>query len=181
MKRHVWYPLCWLLAVAHLSCTGCAAGSQTSQNAALTATDTTSLNSAGSSNSSDADTQTVALSSIATNTMGIFPDEDDLTADYSDFDATITLSDSGSAVSGDAAAVSIDGGVITISAGGTYALSGTLSNGQLIITGTEKVKLYFDNVSITCADAPAVICVNEKRTILSLAPGSQNSLSDGTD
>ena len=110
MKRHVWYPLCWLLAVAHLSCTGCAAGSQTSQNAALTATDTTSLNSAGSSNASDADTQTVALSSIATNTMGIFPDEDDLTADYSDFDATITLSDSGSAVSGDAAAVSIDGG-----------------------------------------------------------------------
>lgn len=181
MKRHVWYPLCWLLAAAHLSCTGCAAGSQTSQNAALTATDTTSLNSAGSSNASDADTQTVALSSIATNTMGISPDEDDLTADYSDFDATITLSDSGSAVSGDAAAVSIDGSVITISAGGTYALSGTLSNGQLIITGTEKVKLYFDNVSITCADAPAVICVNEKRTILSLAPGSQNSLSDGTD
>ena len=106
-------------------------------------------------------------------------DEDDMTGTYESFDAEITLSGDSAAVTGDAEGVIVSGSDITISKGGTYCLSGTLTDGQLCVTGTEKVKLYMDGVSITNADGAAIVCTNEKRTILSLAEGTENTFKDG--
>lgn len=105
-------------------------------------------------------------------------DEDDRTGTYSSFDAEITLSGDTAEVTG-SGAVSVSGSDITISGGGTYYLSGSLTDGQLNITGSDKVKLYLDGVSITNADGPAIRCTSEKRTILSLAEGTENTFTDG--
>ncbi|MBQ8687822.1 MAG: carbohydrate-binding domain-containing protein [Ruminococcus sp.] len=106
-------------------------------------------------------------------------DEDDMNGTYDSFDAEITLSGDSAEVAGDASGVTVSGGDVTISKGGTYRLSGMLTDGQLSITGTEKVKLYLDGVSITHTDGAAVVCTSEKRTILSLAEGTENTFQDG--
>ena len=89
-------------------------------------------------------------------------DEDDLCDNYDAFDAEITLEDGNTKVKGNTKAVSVKDNCITISAGGTYRLSGKLTKGQVLVTGSEKVKLYLDGVEITSPSGPALVCTNEK-------------------
>lgn len=107
-------------------------------------------------------------------------DDDDKTSTYDTFDAEITLSGTTADVTGNTDAVSVSDHTVTIQNGGTYRITGTWKDGQLRVTGSEKVKLYFDGVSITNSNGAALSCENEKRTILSLAANTKNSLSDGT-
>ncbi len=92
----------------------------------------------------------------------------------------ITLADHATTADGDG--VLIQDNTVTIQKSGSYLLSGSLSNGQLLVdTGdTEKVKLYLNGVSITCADGPAVYVRSApKKVILCTVKGSVNLLSDG--
>lgn len=106
-------------------------------------------------------------------------DEDDIASQYNSFDAEITLNKSSATVTGSKESVEIKDKNITITKGGTYHLSGSLNDGQLNVTGTEKVKLYLDGVSIENKNGAAIVCTNEKRTIITLAEGTENTLSDG--
>lgn len=106
-------------------------------------------------------------------------DEDDIASQYNSFDAEINLNESSATVTGSKESVEIKDKNITITKGGTYHLSGSLNNGQLNVTGTEKVKLYLDGVSIENKNGAAIVCTNEKRTIITLAEGTENTLSDG--
>lgn len=108
-------------------------------------------------------------------------DDDDKTSTYDAFDAEITLSGTTADVTGNTDAVSVSDRTVTIQNGGTYRITGTWKDGQLRVTGSEKVKLYFDSVSITNSNGAALSCENEKRTILSLAANTENSLSDGAN
>lgn len=108
-------------------------------------------------------------------------DDDDKTSTYDTFDAEITLSGTTADVTGNTDAVSVSDRTVTIQNGGTYRITGTWKDGQLRVTGSEKVKLYFDGVSITNSNGAALSCENEKRTILSLAANTENFLSDGAN
>lgn len=108
-------------------------------------------------------------------------DDDDKTSTYDTFDAEITLSGTTADVTGNTNAVSVSDRTVTIQNGGTYRITGTWKDGQLRVTGSEKVKLYFDGVSITNSNGAALSCENEKRTILSLAANTENFLSDGAN
>ena len=107
--------------------------------------------------------------------------DDDKTSTYDTFDAEITLSGTTADVTGNTNAVSVSDRTVTIQNGGTYRITGTWKDGQLRVTGSEKVKLYFDGVSITNSNGAALSCENEKRTILSLAANTENFLSDGAN
>lgn len=101
-------------------------------------------------------------------------------ADYDAADAVaIKLADGASAA--DSAAVSIKGDVITISAPGTYVLSGSLSNGQIVVNSTDegKVKLVLDGAEITNTSGSAVVITEADEAVLILADGSSNSVTDG--
>ena len=69
----------------------------------------------------------------------------------------------------------------TITSSGTYILSGDIKDGQIVVnnTDTEKVKLVFDGVNINCSNGPAVNVI-EGKTIITLAEGSENNLTDGS-
>ncbi len=123
-------------------------------------------------------TQAISVSALTAASRAEY-DEDDMTGTYDSFDAEITLSGDQAAVTGSSDAVTISGSDITISGGGTYYLTGELTDGQLNVTGSDKVKLYLDGVSITNADGAAIVCTSEKRTILSLAEGTENAFTDG--
>lgn len=89
----------------------------------------------------------------------------------------IALSDAGSAC--DSAAVSIDGSTITITAEGSYRLSGTLSDGQIVICAPEeaKVKLILDGADISRAGSAVILALSADRLIVASAGGSVNRLS----
>ena len=72
------------------------------------------------------------------------------------------------------------GSQVTISAGGTYLISGSLSNGQIVVDApdTDVVRLVLNGVDITSATGPAIQVDAAKKVILILADGTKNSVAD---
>ena len=95
----------------------------------------------------------------------------------------ITLEGSTASVDGEGAEVSEDGTTVTITAAGTYVVSGTLDDGQLLVSAGEddKVQIVLDGVSIHNEDGPAIYIDEADKCFITLAEGSENELSDGED
>ena len=107
--------------------------------------------------------------------------ERDLSGDYDESEAeTITLS-GGSAKTSAASGVSIDGSVITISAEGVYIVSGTLTEGQIIVDADDaaKVQIVLKDASITSSDSAAIYVKSADKVFVTLAEGTENSLANG--
>lgn len=91
---------------------------------------------------------------------------------------TIALSGDSATVSGSGATV--DSSTVTITSSGTYVVSGSLSDGQIVVNADDAdVRLVLDGATITNADGPAVNVVDAGSVVVVLAAGSANSLSDG--
>ena len=106
----------------------------------------------------------------------------DLDASYDEASATrIALSGSSASVDGSGAAV--DGSTVTISSEGTYIISGELSSGQIVVDASDdaKVQLVLAGATIHNENGPAIYAKNADKCFVTLAGGTQNSLSDGTD
>lgn len=134
-------------------------------------------------------TETSSASSVASVVVSeekvestVSVEEEDTDASYSESDSTkITLSGKTASVEGEGAKA--DGGTITISKAGTYVLSGTLDDGQVVIEAgkNDTVKLILNNASITSSTAPAIYASKCEKTILVLEKGTTNTLADGKD
>ena len=164
-----------MAVAAMITCTGCTQNSSTSSGTDSETAQTTTLEETDGSVSSQ------NLSAVQSGTAGVTTDAGDLCDTYDSFDAEIALADDDTKVTGNTKAVSVKNNRVTISAGGTYRISGKLTKGQVVVTGSEKVKLYLDGAEITSPSGPALVCVNEKRTVLSLAKGTKNVLTDSAD
>lgn len=93
---------------------------------------------------------------------------------------TVHLADSASACEG--GGVSIEGDVIRITDEGTYLLSGSLSNGQIIVDAdSKKVRLVMDGVSINCNTSAALYVKQADKVFVTLADNSENQLSNKED
>lgn len=93
----------------------------------------------------------------------------------------INLTTTGAKIEGDGAAVS--GSTVTISKEGTYIVSGTLKNGQIIVDAadTDKVQLVLENAEINCDTSAAIYVKNSDKVFVTLAEGSTNKLLGGTE
>lgn len=92
----------------------------------------------------------------------------------------IALADNNIVVNGDGATVNSN--IVTINSGGTYSISGTLTNGQIIVnTDKAVVKLIFNNVSITNTVSAAIYVVSAKRTIFYLPANTNNYFTDAQE
>lgn len=91
----------------------------------------------------------------------------------------ITLSGGGASISGGGAYV-YDGDV-HIAYAGKYILSGELSDGSIIIDAdkNDKIWLLFDGVSLSCSDSAAVLVEQAGKVFITLADGTENSVSTG--
>lgn len=91
----------------------------------------------------------------------------------------ITLSDDGSSC--DNTSVAIDGQTITITEEGTYLLSGSLSNGSVVVATDEnvKVRLIFNGVVINNDSSAAIYVQSADKVFITLVPDSENMLSNG--
>ena len=71
---------------------------------------------------------------------------------------------------------------VVIDTGGTYQITGELTNGQIhvLATETDTIKLILDNVDITNKNGPAVYVESAGRAIIILNDNSDNYLEDGS-
>lgn len=91
--------------------------------------------------------------------------------------AEITLS--GSSASSSSDGVEIDGSTVTITAAGTYRISGTLTDGQIVVNAPDAtVTLILDGVDITSSATAAIAATEAGELVVQLADGSTNKLAD---
>jgi hypothetical protein len=76
----------------------------------------------------------------------------------------------------------VSGSVVIISKAGTYSISGSLSDGQIIVNTEESgpVRLVLDGVNIKCTSSAPVYIQKAEKVIIILNEGKQNYLGDGT-
>lgn len=106
----------------------------------------------------------------------------DLNAEWDKADVTqITLTGDGGSVKGDGAYV-YDGDVHILYAG-EYILTGELTNGSVIIDAdkNDKIWILLDDVSLHCEDSAAIEIKQAKKVFLTLASGTENSISSGAE
>lgn len=127
-----------------------------------------------------ASTTAVTTTSVATDsTLSEYFTERDLSGDYDESEATlITLT--GSSAETDGSGVTVSGGTITITEEGTYLISGTLEDGQIVVEADDaaKVQIVLDGVSITNDDSACILILSADKVFITLAEGSENTLSD---
>lgn len=93
---------------------------------------------------------------------------------------TITLSGQSAAVTGTSAEVT--DGMVTITAGGTYVVTGTMTEGRILVNAPkEEVTLVLQDASITCSTGSPLYVYKSKATTLYLPEGTASTLTDGTD
>lgn len=140
---------------------GCSSGGDSSKNSTEETTAGISDNSTGS---------------IPVSVEDMFSDRD-MEIGY-DEQSAINIKLENDSVSCDDSGVAIDGTVVTISKEGVYVLSGTLSEGQIIVdTGdTDKVQLVLKNVDITCKSSAAIYVKNADKVFITTAKDSENTL-----
>ena len=155
-----------LLAVAALGFAGCGKGTDT--------TDTKNTSAETLSSSGHATVSTVDL------TEGKYSEEK-LDASW-DKESAVKIKLDGDTVTADDENVEVDGSKVTITGAGTYVLSGTLNDGQIVVDTDDKdsVRLVLNGAEITCSDSSA-IWVKNGETIITLADGTENTLTDGSE
>ena len=82
--------------------------------------------------------------------------------------------------------VKVSGSTVTITEAGTYVLSGTLTDGQVIIDACDEddVRLVLENASITCTTTAPIYAKNADKVIISLPENTESTVTDtvtGTD
>jgi len=136
--------------------------------------------------STSSDTSSVTEASALANTT--VESDDDMFTDrdcdpsYDESSATsIVFSEGAVSIDGDGA--SSDGTIVTIASEGTYILSGTASDGQIIVNtaDNEKVQLVLNGLTLTNDDSACILVLQADKVFVTLAEGSTNSLSDTGD
>ncbi|MBQ8966436.1 carbohydrate-binding domain-containing protein [Ruminococcus sp.] len=105
---------------------------------------------------------------------------DDIEVGYEESDSVnIVFSDEGAETAG--SGVSAEGTKVTITAAGTYVLSGSCADGQIVVEAGEKdkVKLVLDGLDLCCKNNAAVLVKSADKVFMLLEEGSENTLSDG--
>ncbi|HHW46813.1 MAG TPA: carbohydrate-binding domain-containing protein [Clostridiales bacterium] len=91
----------------------------------------------------------------------------------------ITLNGGSIEFSGEGASVA--GNIVTITKTGTYLVSGKLNDGQIVVDTAESdnVQLVLNNADISCSFSAPINIKNASKTVIVLANGSNNKVTDG--
>ena len=163
-----------ILAIVLTACSG-----NTNQSTA-----SVTVSQTGSSIIEDSSVAAVAqeIPEAVTSTITVDYDSDDLetTTSSSDF-TTILLEDD--TISFQGSGVMVDGSAVTITAAGDYILSGSLNDGQVIIDSldAETVHLVLNGVQISSSTSSPIYVRNAEKTVITLADGTENEVTDGID
>lgn len=151
-----------MLAVALVAATGCSSSAQTS---------------AAEQPDGSADVQQSIQE--AAGKMDLEYSSRDTDASYDEGSATrIAFSETGASVSDDNATAS--GSTVTIAAAGTYMVTGSASDGQIVIDAPDdaKVQIVLAGVTLSNSSGPCILARNADKVFVTLAESTANALSD---
>ena len=137
--------------------------------------------SAGSTETADAVTESQTETAEVSNIDGILDSSDmftnrDKEIGY-DEESAIAINLSDEASTADSDSVVIDGDTITITEEGTYILSGSLTNGQIVVEAENaKVQLVLDNADISCETSAAIYVKAADKVFITTTDGSTNTV-----
>lgn len=111
--------------------------------------------------------------------------------EYSDFDlndtwdpetaVTVTLDGENAQIQGDGATLA-DNAILHIDSEGTYILQGEFTGSvQISLAKTEKAQIVLNGVTIRSQNTAAICITSADKVAITLAPGTENTLSDGSD
>ncbi len=112
--------------------------------------------------------------------ISVVYDSDDLDSSWNSSEAShIVLAGDSIEFYGSGAVV--DGNQIAITSAGTYCISGTLDDGQIIVNtkDEETVRLILNGMDITCSTSAPIYVRNAEKTVITLADGTENFVTDG--
>jgi len=169
MKKIITYLLQITLVIALAACS--------TATAEVTASETTAQLSAESEAVSVvSDTSATAASSL----LSVKYDSEDLNPNTNAADVSyIKLEGDMISYEGDGAGV--DGNVVTITSAGVFSISGTLSDGKIIVDSQYEgtVTLILNGANITSSNSAPIFVRNAEKVIITLADGMQNVVTDG--
>lgn len=124
---------------------------------------------------------TSTKSSGTTMGMNVEYSSEDMDASWEESSAT-TIAFKGSTFTIDGTGASAKGKVLTISKSGTYVLSGKLTDGQILVQAGKEdtVNLVLNGAEVSCSDSAAIYSKQSKKTIITLAAGTKNTITDGS-
>lgn len=160
--------LTMLFAVLLLLCSGCSLSDSAPSTSSSTGNTVSSTQAANTAKTTSAEGIDIEFSSR------------DLDVGYDENAATKIVLD-GTEVSLSGAGASYADGTVTIFAEGTYLVTGTLADGQLVVDAadTDKIQIVLKNASITCEDHAALFIKQADKVFVTLAQGSENTLKSG--
>lgn len=95
---------------------------------------------------------------------------------------TITFNENNAQIEGTGAVLADNTTTLCIEKEGTYILQGTFAGSiQVSLTKTEKVQIVLNGVAIKSQDTAAIYIKSADKVVITLAPGTENTLSDGSD
>ncbi|MDR1574182.1 MAG: carbohydrate-binding domain-containing protein [Clostridiales Family XIII bacterium] len=107
-------------------------------------------------------------------------DEEDSESAW-DAAASVGISLNKTSVSVDGEGATVDGSVVTVDKAGTYVLTGSLQDGQVIVAAAsdDTVRLVLNGVDISSFTGAPIYASQCNKLILTLADGTENSVTDG--
>ena len=133
----------------------------------------------GCSESANSSQTTSSVSQAAKSDIDASIAAEDIDVGYDEESSVgIRFADGSAAI--DSEGATAEGETVTISQAGTYILSGTATNGRIIVSAdkTAEIKLIFNGVDITCADNAPLLVSKAKKVYIVLEDGTENVLTD---
>jgi hypothetical protein len=94
--------------------------------------------------------------------------------------AYITLNET--SITTNSSGVTIEGTKATITTAGTYSISGSLTDGQIIVDTEDEtiVRLIFNGITVTCSNSAPVFIKKAEKALIVLADNTTSTLTDGS-
>jgi hypothetical protein len=137
-----------------------------------------STNTDQSSSSTASNFSSTAVAEALANNSGDHEDDEDYTWDSS---AVVTITLNANSINVDVEdGTTIDGTTVTVTSAGTYSISGTLDDGQIIVDTNDEgaVRLILSGVTISSTTNAPIYVANADKTVIVLAEGTENYLTD---
>ncbi len=164
-KLKTW--LAWLVAVALLA--ACQASPATTASTQATTSDTVVT------------TEATAVAVSVAEALADNSETHDNSEDYVwDDSESVPITLNGDSITADNDGVIVDGTTVTITAAGTYSLTGSLADGQIVVDTDDDglVRLVLAGVNISSSISAPINIVNADEAMIVLADGTENTLTD---
>lgn len=184
MKKIITLITSLALMISLAACSGAQDGSLSivneSQNSATTSDIVASTAAQASTTTVDSTVEASSVAEALAEDSNLHDDAEDYLWDNS---SVISIQLNGDSITIDGNGVTVEGSIATITSAGTYSLSGTLADGQIIVNTEDKgvVRLIFNGVDIQNASGAPVYIQNAEETVIVLADHTENFISDAAE